>query len=203
MDLGEILGRIGYRRFSPGDSRRDGIAAGEVGTDLEQMPGGDHLQPVHQGRFCGIGFGNHQGTSRGTGLQRGGKDSPHCAKLSAQGQFAIQFILRQPLGRKLSRSGEDPHGDGQVETSPLLGQIGGGQVDGDALHREVEMAVEQGAPYPVLALLDRRFGEADDVEGRESVGEVHLDDHLGCIDAGLSPAIGGSQWHALHPPVEC
>src|SRR2546422_6078121 len=42
----------------------------------------------------------------------------------------------EPLGRDLLRGGEDAYGDGQVERRPVLANVGGGEVDGDALQRE-------------------------------------------------------------------
>ena len=56
---------------------------------------------------------------------------------------------------------EDAHGDGQIEERPLLADVGGGEVDGDAAHERLIAAVGDRGGDAVLALAHGRVGESD------------------------------------------
>src|SRR3546814_9535993 len=63
-----------------------------------------------------------------------------------QGQLAEELPLRQRLHRHLPAGGEDAPRDRQVEAAAVLGQVGGGEVDGDRALRELELrATDRGA----------------------------------------------------------
>jgi len=71
--------------------------------------------------------------------------------------------------------GEDAERDRQIEASAFLGQIGGGEIDGDAARRKIELAILQRRAHPILAFLDFGFRQTDDGEIGQAVGEMHLD----------------------------
>jgi len=48
------------------------------------------------------------------------------------------------------------------EAARFLGQVGGRQIDGDALGGELEAAILDRRPHPVLGFLDLRLRQAND-----------------------------------------
>ena len=105
-----------------------------------------------------------------------------------EGELAQEQGARD-VGRGLLGGEDDAHGDGQVVGRALLAQVGGGQVDGDALLGEVEAGVADGGAHPLLRLLDRRVGQADDGEGGQAGGDVHLHLDNGPVEAHHGAAI--------------
>lgn len=101
-------------------------------------------------------------------------------------------MIEQVFCGYLLGSGENADGDGQIEAAPLLGQIGGGQIDRDVFARELEIAVEQGAAHPIPRLLHRGFWQADHVEGGQAVGEVNFHCNLRGRDPEAGTAINHS-----------
>jgi len=60
--------------------------------------------------------------------------------------------------------GEDAQCDGQIEAPAFLGQIGGGEVDGDAARRKSNWQFWQRGAHPIFAFLDLGFRQTDDGE---------------------------------------
>src|SRR3989449_10716208 len=83
----------------------------------------------------------------------------------------------EPLGRDLLRGGEDAYGDGQVERRPVLANVGGGEVDGDALQRERVAGVRERGVHALASFLDGTLRQSDGGEGGEAVRDVGLDVH--------------------------
>ena len=71
------------------------------------------------------------------------------------------YVL-EPVGRDLPAAGQNAERDRQIERRRLLGQLGRGQVDDDAIVRAQEARVDHRPLDAVRALLDRRFGQADE-----------------------------------------
>ena len=61
---------------------------------------------------------------------------------------------------------------GKIVRRARLAQVGGGQVHGDAPHREVAPGVAYRRAHPLTRLLDRRIRKAHDSEGRQGPGEI-------------------------------
>ena len=77
-----------------------------------------------------------------------------------------------------------PERDRQIERRRLLRQLGRGQVDDDAVLRADEAAVDHRPLDAVRALLDRRFGQADeDRLGQRARRDVDLDLDRQGVDA--------------------
>ncbi len=70
--------------------------------------------------------------------------------------------------------GEDTDGDRQIVGGPLLFDIGGGQIGGNAADRKVVTGVFQCRLDPVLTLLDRAIGESDGGKGGQSGGKINF-----------------------------
>ncbi|MCY1286998.1 hypothetical protein D9M70_359810 [compost metagenome] len=166
-----------------------------MGGQLQQVAGREDLQAAGQAGFFGVFPGHHQGAPGGARRQCGGQHALHGAQRAGEGQLAQAFDPFQGRGRQLAAGGEYPKGDGEVEAAAILGQVGGGQVEGDAARREVEAAVLDGAADAVLALFDGGFRQPHQGQGRQAVGEVRLDRHRRGFDADLRATVDYGQGH--------
>ena len=110
-----------------------------------------------QGGFLRIPGRHDQVAPRPGGGQSGGQHALDGTQGPGEGQLAEQFVGFQGVAGQLARSGENANGDGQIKAATLLGQIRRRQVHGDASAGKFEMGIEQGAAYPILAFLHRRF----------------------------------------------
>ncbi len=101
--------------------------------------------------------------------------TPRVAWIAAvQRQFAEQDdVVHLPAFDDAGR-GQDTEGDRQVERRARLADVGRRQVDRDAVRREFEAGIPDGAPHPVAALADARVGQSDHREGREAERHVHF-----------------------------
>ena len=70
---------------------------------------------------------------------------------------------------------EDPEGDRQIESGPLLLPLGWSEVHGDAAKRELESGVADRRANALPRLLDRLVGKTDHDEGGQPVRDIHLD----------------------------
>ena len=67
-----------------------------------------------------------------------------------------------------------PERDGKIVMAAFLRQVGGSEIDGDALWRQREADGVQRAAHPLAALGHRLVGEADDGEGGKPRPDLHL-----------------------------
>ncbi len=97
---------------------------------------------------------------------------------------------------QLAGCGENAQCDGQVETAAFLGYVGGSHVDRDPLHGEFEVTVEQRTTHPILTLLDGGFGQSDDVQRGQAIGDVHLDRDQRSGNPLSAPRVNDGERHA-------
>jgi hypothetical protein len=121
--------------------------------------------------------------------------TPCTGRSARQGQFAQAFDVFERNHRHLAIGGEDPQGDGQIVAPTVLGQVGRGEVLGDAPGRVFQPGVDDGAAYPVLAFLDRGFRQTDQGKRRQAVGQVGFDTDGGCQHAHLGAAVDEGEGH--------
>ena len=162
-----------------GLGRGEGGAAGEVVDErASRVFGGDHLDRADPG---GLGAAAGRADQAAVGLgrgQRGGQGADHRDQRAverelAEGHRAGDLVVREDLHR-----GEQRERDGQVEVRAFLGQVGGREVDGDALGRQREAHGGHRGADAFLGLGDRLVGQADEVEGGQAGGDgaLHLDE---------------------------
>ena len=86
------------------------------------------------------------------------QNARHGAQLPSQRQFAEQNSTAA-VGSELARRLEDADGDREVEIRALLFEIGGREIDGDFVGRELSAAVFERGTHPLAALLDGGVGQ--------------------------------------------
>jgi len=91
----------------------------------------------------------------------------------------------------------DAERDRQIEAATGLRQVSRGEIDRDAALREVEAALEYGAPHAVARLADRHLRKADDREARQAARQMHLHGDRRCLEAALAAAVERGE---SHPP---
>jgi molybdenum-dependent DNA-binding transcriptional regulator ModE len=65
----------------------------------------------------------------------------------------------------------------------FLGQVGGGEIDGDAAGRQRQAGGDQGGAHPLTRFGDRLIAEADDVERHRPTSDLDLDVDRARLDA--------------------
>src|SRR3546814_12092402 len=93
--------------------------------------------------------------------------------------YTPRFRSRQRLHRHLPAGGGDAQRDRQVEAAAVLGQVGGGEVDGDRALRELELRATDRGAHAVARFAYRGLRQADHVHPRQAAGEVDLDPEIG------------------------
>ena len=71
---------------------------------------------------------------------------------------------------------ENTERDREVEAAPLLLPLGGREVRDDTAQRELEARVADRRAHALARFRDRGVGETHDVEMRQTIGDVDLDD---------------------------
>ncbi len=200
LGLALYLGQVRYRcrlgEAGTGLHRRQFPLAAQVFAQLEQVIGGDDAHPGHQGGFGGVGPGHQQGALLVSAGQGGGQDSLHRAQLPGQGQLAEGFAVLQAVCGDLVAGHQQAEGDGQVEAAAFLGQIGWGEVDGDALEAgKVEAGVLQRAADPILALTYCGLRHADQSETGHAIGQVDFNSDWWCLNSQFCATVNNRQGH--------
>ena len=141
----------------------------------QQAGGGENGDIAGPGRLAALGNGADQAALAGAGVDGRRQDAGDRRQRSVEGQLAERRVAGDLVRRHHPLAASRPKRDGQVEVAALLGQIGGRQVDRDALGRQGQAYGGQGGAHPLAALGDRLVGQADDGEGRQSGRHLHLD----------------------------
>ena len=102
-----------------------------------------------------------------------GQDAVRVAHSTIEGELTDEEA-RGDVGPELVVGQENPQSDGEVVGGTFLTQVGGGQVDSEARAREGQAGVLDGRADPFARFLDGGVGEADDGEGGQPAGDVHL-----------------------------
>ena len=116
-----------------------------------------------------------------------------------EAELADRDIMRQRLGVGRADRRQQAERDRQIVMRAFLGQVGGRQVDRDALGRQRQADRGERGADPLAALGDRLVGQADDDEGGKPDDELDL--HLD--GARFEPEIsdgGDGRGHQAPPP---
>ena len=181
-----VLGRRDFARAHALQARRVAIARclcigwQKVLHHVEQMFGAVDLCIGNERGFFGAGRGKHLfEIGRVLGLradrQTRGERAAHRTQRSRERQLARELVARKAAAVDLPAGREDAHGDRQVETPGILGQIGGRKVHDDLLvGRKLQSRVLQRRAHPLARLLDFDVRQAHQREAGKPVGQMHL-----------------------------
>ena len=166
-------------RLGGGDRYLPGVVAHHVA----QIGGGDDLCLAHP---CGLRprpRGAEQAAVLGGGGHGGGQGADHghqrpVERKLPQGHYILGNVIRQDIQRR-----EQRQRDGQVEMAAFLGQVGGGEIDGDAFGRQRDGQGAERRAHPVAGFRDGLVRQSDDRKAWQPGGDraLHLD------DAGVDP----------------
>jgi hypothetical protein len=138
---------------------------GEERDDSGERFGAQHIHPVHHAGFGHVGFGNDdtlylRAPGAGGNAQRT-SDGPH---ISLESQLAHDHVVVETRQRAASArlsgafqlvgGSEDAECDGEVKGRALFSDVGGGEIDGDALEGKLEARVGDGGVDPLTPLFD-------------------------------------------------
>ena len=162
----------------------DGAFAVQVLDGLVARPHRDHLHGLHHGSFGGVVGGHDQRrVPVAAAVERHGEDATHRPHTAVQGQLAQdEGALEAPRFHQAGGA-KNPEGHRQIEGGARLAEIGGGEIDGDALSGELEAGVPEGRADAIAALAHRGIGQAHRGEARQPRGDIHLHRHRGGFDA--------------------
>ena len=129
-----------------------------------RRPGG--LRPARRGA--------DQPVAAPVGRDRGGQDAGDRGDRAVERELAEHGEAGERVGRDRPDRRHDAERDRQVVVAAFLGQVGRGEIDGDALCRQREAGGDQRRAHPLARFGDRLVGEADDHEGDVAGRDLHL-----------------------------
>ena len=141
----------------------------------------------------------HQATPGLTRMQDRRKAAGHTAQLSGQRQFAKEFVIIQITHPDLFRGDQNAECDRQVEATAVLRQVGRCQRHRDPPLRLGKAGIADRRTHPVTRFAHCRVGQADDIEARQTAGQVHFGPHRGCGNAKLGTGMNDCQVHRIDP----
>ena len=156
--------RLGHHLARLGRGKRGLV--GVMAQNLVQRHSTQHLRRPDPSRLGPAGLGAQQHLILLRRAHRGGQRANHRNKPPIQRQFpqrdgALHLILRDDLQR-----GHERQRDRQVEMAALFRQIGGRQVDRDALGRQRDRQRVHRRTHPLFRLAHRLVGQSHQVKCR-------------------------------------
>ena len=176
--------------------RGDGSGSGRFGVSSRPHhveKGRDRVVAdiAERGQFQAMAGGRDQPGVGAGELGGGAEGAPDRADVAVEREFAEELETVQVLTPHLFGGGEDGNGDGQVETPPVLGEIGGRKVDHESPLGVLEPGVSDGASDPVAGFPNRRLRHAHEGEGGGSSLEMRLHEDPRSVDADLGAGSDG------------
>ena len=177
--------------------------------DIQQPVGPQDANAIDERRLACAGHRQHE-AARPTSVarlaqgQRHRQGTSHRSEFAAQRQLPGELQALQQPEVDFTEGRQDADGDGQIETAGLLGQVGRREVDRDTLVvGEGQAGVAECSPYALSCLLDLGVGEANEGEGGQSVGEVHLNGDFWRPEPVQRAAADGGKGHGVGGFVPC
>ncbi len=118
------------------------------------------------------------------------RDSAHRAHLPIQRKLAQKNILIELLAEERALAAQNRKRHRQIERRTFLANVGGRQIDGDALKRKLVAAIFQRGLDAFAAFLHGNVRQADNIEiAGLARADVHLDLHEVGVNAKHSGAV--------------
>lgn len=148
----------------------------DQGYRLAEVTHGKNLRAGDQGALFGIVDRQDKGAAIPVAGGHGNRQDPSDRlDPTVQRQFAEQNEIFQIIAVDAAGRAEQPDGNRQVESGPVLADIGRCQVDCDSAGREIVPGIFDRRLDPVLAFLDRAFGKPHRGKLRQPLSDVDLD----------------------------
>ena len=171
-DVGEVRLGLGWSHPQSRGRVRPGRGARQRVEHLPERPDGADPIAGHQ-RSHGAVAGRHDHRGVVNGVDQGQR-SGHRPDRAVESELPQNAGVGDRSCLKLLVGDEHPDRDREVEPGARLRHVARREVDGDALHRPMQLAGDDGGPDAVAGLPARRVGQADDRESRQPVGYVDL-----------------------------
>ncbi len=178
--VGQRARRLAHRRPRP----RQHLRALEMIGELDQRARRDHVQVGRgPGRLRAAGGGADQPEVQRARRHGGRQHAGDRRQAAIERQFAQHHVLAEHVGGYGADRRHDAERDRQVVVAALLGEVGGREIDDDALGRHRQAGGEQRRAHPLLGLGHRLVAEPDDGEEHVARGDLHLDIDRPGLDA--------------------
>ena len=191
FDIGHVAARglgasrRGLQPLPPGACFGQGLLRWQqLCHHIQQMPGAVDVGLRRTGRFRSTVHGQHQpgGDLLQVQRQTGGQCPAHGAQLARQGQLAREFPALQQGPVNLATGRQNAQRNRQIKAARVLGQVGRGQIDSDALVvRKLQPAVGYCAAHPLARFLDFDLGQAHQRKAGQPIGKVHFHSDRRCL----------------------
>ena len=197
-----VDGLVGGSRPGRADRHRlQRLGAGQVRAHGQQRCGGKHDRIAYARRLVGARCGQHKCAAIAAGRERHRQRATNRSQRTGEREFPGELAAREFARGNLAGRGEDADGDGQIEAAGVLRQIGGREIHRDLSRRKLELRGLQRGAYAILRFTDLGIRQANEVEGGQAAGEMHLDGDQRCFGTGEPAGKDDSDAHDQCPPA--
>ena len=197
--VGEVERRAVCRRDPACGERRERRAAREVRAHGEQIRRRKHDEVANEGGFLRARRGQHEGAAITARTERHRQRASNASQSAGQRELAGELDVRERRRRQLRGRREDAERDRQIKASRFLAQVRRREIDRDLSRRKLELRIRERGTHAVARLLHLGVRQADEVEGRQAVGQMDLDRDERSVDSGEAPRQHDGDGHERRP----
>ena len=167
---------------------------------LRQIAHGEHVDPLDDRGLARIGFRHDHGLDLVLARrQRRRERAAHRAHLPVERKLAEKNVLVEPLAEERALAAQNRKRHREIEGRAFLANVGGRQIDRDALKRKIVAAIFQRGLDAFAAFLHGDVGQADDIE---IAGLARADVHLHFHEVGVDAKHRGAEVLEMHVSSE-
>jgi hypothetical protein len=173
FDVAQVRGAPGLGQPSR-VGRGENLVAAKMVDERQQVGRGQHLDPPRPGRLAALTGGADEAKVARRRADRRRQHTRDRVQRTVEVQLpkrrvALHLIARQHVHRR-----EHGERDRQVVVAALLQQVGGREIDEQAARRQGQAHRRERRAHPLPRLPHRLVGQADDEEGGQPGGDLHL-----------------------------
>jgi hypothetical protein len=151
------------------------LRALEVIDERQERRRRENFAAARPGGLAAAGHGTDDAAGSARRAHRRRQHARHRQERAVERELAERHVVRDLLARQHVHGGEQRQRDRQVEMAAFLDEVGGRQIDGDALMRQRQAQRRQRRADALAGFAHRLVGKADDREARQcAVGKRHL-----------------------------
>ena len=195
-----VLRGVGQHRARVHAHRRERFRDVDEVHGLRQIAHGEYVDPLDDRGLARIGFRNDHGLDFVLARrQRRRERTAHRAHLAVERKLAKKNVLVEALAEERALTPENRKRHREIVGRSFLANVGGRQIDRDALKREVVAAIFQRRLDAFAALLHGDVRQADDVE---IAGLPRTDVHLDLHEVGVDAKHRGAEVLEMHKSLK-